>query len=129
MKPRRKGKIIPNGVVLETHENATVVYFTELGFDIDLIVPSRTPGQKSADFMMDGIAWEMKCPKGKSINTLEHTFKNALKQSENLIFDLRAANFTNDAAIKILAKRFNESKKCRRMKIITKSEELLELNK
>jgi len=79
--------------------------------------------------MMDGIAWEMKCPMGKSINTLEHTFKNALKQSENLIFDLRVANFANDAAIKILAKRFNESKKCRRMKIITKNSELLEFNK
>jgi len=129
VKSNRKGKITPNGVVLETHENATVVYFTELGFDIELIKPSRTPGQKSADFIMSGIAWEMKCPMGKSLNTLEHTFKNALKQSENLIFDLRTAGFTSETAIRLLAKRFSESKKCRRMKIISKNEELLEFNK
>ena len=129
MKPQRKGKITPNGVVLETHENATVVYFTELGFDIDLIAPSRTPGQKSADFMMNGVPWEMKCPMGKSLNTLEHTFKNALKQSENLIFDLLAASLAGEGAIKLLVKRFNESKKCRRMKIITKDEKILEFNK
>lgn len=30
------GKIIPNGVSLEKHENDTVVYFTDLGYDIEL---------------------------------------------------------------------------------------------
>lgn len=33
----KKGKIIPNGVVLKNHENATVVFLTELGFDVELI--------------------------------------------------------------------------------------------
>lgn len=129
MKPRRKGKIIPNGVVLETHENATVVYFTELGFDIDLIVPSRTPGQKSADFMMDGIAWEMKCPMGKSQTTIDHMFQKAVKQSGNVIIDLRNAHADEEKSLAVINKRYKQMRTCRRLKIITKTGELLEFNK
>lgn len=36
MSNKSKGKIIPNGVVLEAHELATVVFFTELGHDVEL---------------------------------------------------------------------------------------------
>ena len=47
------GKITPNGVSLEKHENDTVVFFTNLGYNIELIPPSNTPKAKTPDFMMD----------------------------------------------------------------------------
>ena len=50
------GKIIPNGVSLEKHENDTVIFFTNLGFNIELIPPSNTPKAKTPDFIMDGKA-------------------------------------------------------------------------
>jgi hypothetical protein len=37
----KKGKIIPNGVSLERHESETVVFFTELGYEVELIPPAR----------------------------------------------------------------------------------------
>lgn len=129
MRPKRKGKITPNGVVLETHENATVVYFTELGFDIDLIVPSRTPGQKSADFMMSGMAWEMKCPMGRSLTTIDHMLQKAVKQSENVVVDLRNSKIDEKKALSVIDKRYKQMRNCRRLRIITKSGELLEFNK
>ena len=58
-KERKFGKIIPNGVSLEKHENNTVVFFTNLGHNVELIPPSNTPKAKTPDFMMDGQAWEM----------------------------------------------------------------------
>jgi hypothetical protein len=33
----KQGKITPNGVVLHTHENATVVFLTGQGFDVELL--------------------------------------------------------------------------------------------
>ena len=39
------GKIIPNGVVLETHEMATVVFLTEKGYNIELIPKSNKIGR------------------------------------------------------------------------------------
>ena len=83
------GKIIPNGVSLEKHESDTAVFFTNLGFNVELIPPSNTPKSKSPDFIMNGKAWEMKSPQGKSRVTVEHAFKRAAKQSENIIIDLR----------------------------------------
>ena len=36
----KKGKIIPNGVILEKHEYKTILLFTEMGSDVELI-PKR----------------------------------------------------------------------------------------
>ncbi len=43
-----KGQIIPNGVVLDTHEMATVVFLTEMGKDIELIPRSMLMYGKEA---------------------------------------------------------------------------------
>ncbi len=73
------GKIIPNGVSLEKHENETIVFFTNLGRNIELIPPSNIPKTKTPDFTMDGKSWEMKSPQGKSRVTVEHASKRAAK--------------------------------------------------
>ena len=88
---RRKGKIIPNGVILEPHEYETVTFLTEQGFNIELIKPTHTPKMKNPDIMMNGLIWEMKCPQGKSWKTVEQN--------------------------------------CRKLKIITKSQEILDFLK
>ena len=59
-----KGIITPNGVVLQEHESATVVFLTDLGYDIELIPRSQTEGVHKPDIIMDGLMWEMKAPKG-----------------------------------------------------------------
>ena len=46
---KNKGKIIPNGVVLKTHESATVVLLTEQGFDVELIPKSNIQGIHTPD--------------------------------------------------------------------------------
>lgn len=129
MQSKRKGKITPNGVSLEKHENETIVFFTELGYDIELIPPSNSPKVKSADFIMNGISWEMKCPQGKSKSTLEHIIKKATKQSENIIINLARSKINEDIALKEIERRFTQTKSCKRIKIITKHQKLLEFKK
>ncbi len=129
MRPKKKGKITPNGVSLEKHENETIVFFTELGFDIELIPPSNSPKAKTPDFMMAGAAWEMKASQGKSRTSLEHIVKRATKQSENIIIDLTRSKVTEDVAIKEIERCFRQTNSCRKLKIITKSHNLLEFKK
>lgn len=117
----KKGKIIPNGVSLERHENDTAVFFTNLGHDVELIPPVLTPNSKSPDFMMDGLAWEMKSPLGSSKNTIERLFRKAAKQSENIIMDLRRTKFEDAKSLEICEKLFHASKRIKRMKVITRS--------
>lgn len=125
----KKGTITPNGVSLEKHENDTIVFFTELGYNVTLIPPSHVPGIHTPDFKMNGLEWEMKSPKGRTRSTLEHAFQAALKQSRNLVFDLRRVQMPNDKAIMILEQLFNYSKSIKRLLIISKNRELLDHKK
>ena len=125
----KKGKIIPNGVSLEKHENNTIVFFTNLGYTVELIPPVLTPNSKTPDLMMLGQPWEMKSPLSNSKNAIERSFKKAAQQSENIILDLRRTTAKSTEAIKIYEKLFNGSKRVRKMKIITKNQELKEYNK
>ena len=126
---KRKGKIIPNGVSLEKHENETVVFFTELGFNVELIPPSNIPKAKTPDFMMEGKAWEMKSPQGKSELTIEHAFKRAAKQSENIILDLRRTNVKTEKARVLIEKLFKVSRRVKLIKVITREQELVDFKK
>lgn len=38
---KSKGKIIPNGVILEKHEYKTILLFTEMGANVELIPKSN----------------------------------------------------------------------------------------
>lgn len=116
----RQGKIIPNGVSLEKHENDTVVYFTSTGVDIELIPPSRASGSKKADFIMNGLEWEMKSPQSNGARTIEHAVRSASRQSENIIIDLRRSKLDEERAVAQI--RFHASKRTniRRLIVITK---------
>lgn len=124
-----KGKIIPNGVSLEKHESDTVVFFTDLNYDIELIPPSYIPNTKTPDFKMNGLLWEMKSPIGKTRSTIEHAFQAAIKQSKNIVFDLRRVQMPNEKAIKILEQLFHYSKNAKHLLIITKDKKILEYKK
>lgn len=124
-----KGKITPNGVVLETHENATVVFMTELGFDVALIPPLQLKGERTPDIRMNGIEWEMKAPTSAGKYTIEHAFRAALRQSPNIIFDIRRLRLPDDKSIHEITRRFHDFKKVKRVLIITKTGSLIDLNK
>ena len=73
----------------EKHEYETARYFANRGLDIKFISPSDIKGTNNPDFMMVGRIWEVKSPIGSNLRTYEDALKKALKQSENIIFDLR----------------------------------------
>jgi hypothetical protein len=129
MPKKRQGKIIPNGVLLRTHEFNTVVFLTECGFDVEFIPPKQAQGSKTPDIKMNGLKWEMKSPTKNGKHTLDRAMKAGLKQSDNLIFDLRRISNTGKKATLKLQKDFATTKKWRRLIIITKEKKLLTLAK
>ena len=105
------GKICPNGVVLMPHEMKTVVFLTDLGYDVELIPKSNIEGQHSADIIIDGISWEIKSPTGETKNTMKNNIQSALKQSNHIIIDLRRINRSMDKCIREIRREFDENKK------------------
>lgn len=73
----------------EKHEYETAKYFANRGFDVKFIKPSDIEGTNTPDFVMSGKMWESKSPTGSSKRTYEDNLKKAMRQSNNVIFDLR----------------------------------------
>jgi hypothetical protein len=116
-------------VVLHTHENATVVFLTGQGLDVELLPPLQRKGARTPDIHMRSLDWEIKCPSGKSANTIKRAFKVALRQSKNIIFDLRNSKMPDRANIAKLEKEFSDIKGAQNLIVITKSRKMLEFNK
>lgn len=113
----------------EKHELATAKFFSDLGYDVVFLRPSNNRQVHTPDIYMDGHEWEIKCPTGKGKHTIEHNIKNALLQSEFIIFDLRRINIPEDKCISQLQKQYNVRKDIVRLMVITKSKKLITLSR
>lgn len=122
------GKVIPHGVKPAPHEWDTILFFTNLGKDVELIVPSNTPHSRKPDYIIDGLAWEAKSPTKCHHRTIERVFYDASNQSPNIIIDLRRAKGKENAAL-TLEKCFKHTRKVRNLYIITKNNVLKECKK
>ena len=82
--------IIPPGVFVDVHEKMAVDFLaTERGYDITFLVPNRQKGRKTPDIEIGSTLWEVKSPKGRSSRTIENNLRLALRQSPNIVLDLR----------------------------------------
>ena len=111
----------------EKHELETARFFAALGHDIEFIPPSNSPKMRTADIFMDGVSWEIKCPRGKSKRTIENNFRKANRQSENIIFDLRKIRLPEVTCISQLKKEFGFRSHVKRLLIIKKNGELISI--
>ena len=121
-----KGNLKQNGVHLEPHEYETVKFFLAQGKDIELIPRSKTRGLHIGDFTMEGVLWEAKAPVGTGKKNVENILQTAIAQSRNIIIDLRRSKMPQDKAVKAYQKEFLTCKGIKRMKIITKDEQILD---
>jgi hypothetical protein len=78
---------------------------------------------------MQRVDWEIKNPRGNGKYTIEHSFRSALKQSPNIVFDIRASKMPQQKCIAEIERRFNDFRKVRKVLIITKIRGMLDFNK
>ena len=84
--------IIPNG-----HPNPPTPHEMDVALvlsrhyqnTVEFIVPIDDYKRKSADILMQGVVWEIKCPTGASKSTIRNQFRRASKQSKCIIIDVR----------------------------------------
>jgi hypothetical protein len=130
-KSKTFGKIIiPHGVIPEMPEMEVANLFTGLGKDIEFIKPHFIKGLRNPDIKMDGRIWEIKSPHGRNKGTIENLYKTVEKQSENIIFDLRHIGLDEKIAISKIKREFSMRRnKVKRIKIITKNAEVLDISR
>jgi hypothetical protein len=113
--------IIPFGVFVEQHELDVAKVLNKLGKDVEFILPSRVKFSRTPDIKMDGLLWEIKSPKGSSSRTIENNLRCALKQSKNIIIDLRRIKIDETKAISQIKEKFIKIKTIKNIIIIKKN--------
>ena len=129
MQKRTTGQLIMNGVILERQEYSTIFTLLEYTKVIELIPPSLTPKSKTPDFIMDGITWEAKSPQGKNLITIERALHRAVRQSQNIVLDLRRMSLSDDKMKAYVYKQFILSRSIKRLKVILKSSQIVDFHK
>jgi len=126
----KQGKItMPPDILIESHELAVVNILARNGHDVEFIKPSQTRGIKKPDIIMDGKRWEIKSPKGKSSRTIENNLRAALLQSPNIIIDLSRIKLSDVKCIPEVKRQFKLSSKMKTIKIVTKKQKTIDLNR
>lgn len=81
------------------------------------------------DILLDGIEYEIKSPEAFNTNTLEHTIKDALKQSPNIIIDSsRIKKIRDDKIRAFLINLTRRQKQIRHMIMITKLGQIVDIS-
>lgn len=81
-----------------------------------------------ADILLDGMEYEIKSPEHFTPNTLEHTIKDALKQSSNLIIDMSRMKKIKEIQMRnFLIHQVRSRKQIKKLLLITKREEIVDI--
>lgn len=82
--------IIPNGMKPEPSETELDAAWILLRhFNTDIVFIERN-NNKTPDFTFCDISWELKSPEGNGAKTIDNILRDATKQSENIIINLRS---------------------------------------
>ena len=122
--------IIPYGVYPERHELRAASILAAYYGTVEFIRAKNIFKHKNPDIKMGGIIWEIKVPIGKSKRTIENNYRVAQQQSENVIFDIRNIGIGENQAIAQIKREasIRRARKLRRIKIITKSSKILDID-
>ncbi len=90
---------------------------------------STREGEHTPDIIIDNVKWEMKSPTGETRNTIKNNIQGALRQSVNVILDLRRVKRPMEKCLRDIEREFTHNKKLRRLLVITKSKKVLDFSK
>lgn len=122
---KRVGHItVPKGATALPHEFVVATILSWTGDDVEFL-PVRH--SRTADIIYQGLEWEIKSPIGQSSRTIENNLRNAIKQSRNVIIDLRRTKRSDKQAIKEIENQIKLNRGANHIKVITKNKEVITL--
>ena len=83
----------------------------------------------TADIKLDGVEYEIKSPEAFNANTFEHTLKDAVKQSPNLIIDTFRMKKVRDLKVRnFLVNQMRKQKQIKKIIMITKRGQIVDIS-
>lgn len=119
--------IVPRGLYPKpSNREMTAAYILIDFFNSDIKFVVRNDN-KTPDFLIKGKYWELKSPTGNGKYNLQHALRNAAKQSENIIIDARFSKIHINKIKNELNYQFKHSKNIKRLLLIDKQKNVVEI--
>jgi len=114
----------------EPHEIAIAkILVVHFNVDVEFIIPVDDYMRKSADIRMFGVEWEIKSPTGNSKRTIANQFRFAYKQAKHIIIDASRTALSSVIIIKQIQLEMKNRRSIKRVILIEKNGNVLEINK
>ena len=94
--------------------------------DVEFIPRSN---QKTPDFLINGVKWELKSPTGAGKRNIERQLQVGIKQSKNIVLDARRSKIHIARIKNVLNYQFRLAKSAKRIVLIDKSKNIIELKR
>jgi len=112
----------------EPHEfDAAMVLAYHYKCTVEFLIPVDDYKRKTADILMLGVEWEIKCPHGASKSTIGNQFQFALKQSKNIILDTRRTKLDYESIKKKVLFELTKRSSIKKVILIDKFEKVVEI--
>ena len=83
--------------------------------------------QKTPDYLINGVKWELKSPTGKGKYNIQHCLQDALLQSSYIVIDARSSKQHMEKIRHELQHQMNLTRKIDRLLLITKTGRVVEI--
>jgi hypothetical protein len=116
---------IESGASPTPHEIKAANYLVGHGFKLLFLKPANRKGVRTPDVEINGDRFEIKSPVSNKPRTIVKRFKEARKQADRIVFDLRGVKGGAENTEKLLLKLAQDSQ-CRRLIVITKHNQTID---
>lgn len=126
MQKREYSVIVPKSVFPKpSAREMSAAYILLDYFKADIEFTPRN-NQKTPDFMIDGIEWELKTPIGTGKYNIQHLLHAAIQQSRNIIIDARFSKMHLSKIVNELKRHSTlTTKGIKHLIVITKSKKII----
>lgn len=95
-------------------------------FKKDIVFVSRK-NNRTPDFLIDGLFWELKTPTGTGKYNLQHALRSASGQSDNIVIDARFSKMHINRIKSELRFQLSKANKINRLLLIDKQKAVIEI--
>lgn len=119
--------VIPVDLVqpLEAHEVSAALILAEYFESNVYVIP--TGRGKTADFLIDGVRWEVKSPTGAGKHNIQRVVRRALEQSSHIVIDVRRSKIHQSRIVAQVRYHARESRGLRRLLLISREGEVIDI--
>jgi hypothetical protein len=112
----------------EPHEeDAAKILARHFRCTVEFLIPVDDYKRKTADILMLGVEWEIKCPTGASRSTISNILRWASKQSHNVIIDTRYTKLDDEEIEKKVRLEASKKSSIKKAILINKLRKVVEI--